>query len=133
MANGKQLTKIMVVDDQEDITWSLSQALSDREVRMAGALIMELKKKYPNIINSNAYLKNVGIRTCCYDWWTFMVFNDGSAVHGCTVNSTETPDCSSCYMSCNSEPYHALKLKPDSIRCVRELSGLRSVFGQMRT
>ncbi|MEN8142667.1 MAG: response regulator, partial [Thermodesulfobacteriota bacterium] len=32
MVNSKPQTRIMVVDDQEDITWSLSQALSDKEV-----------------------------------------------------------------------------------------------------
>ena len=32
MAASKPQTKIMVVDDQDDITWSLSQALSDKEI-----------------------------------------------------------------------------------------------------
>jgi MoaA/NifB/PqqE/SkfB family radical SAM enzyme len=105
----------------------IDEALSQEEAREVAAKIKSLKTTHPNIINSAAYLDTVGGESRCHDWWTLMVHSDGREQHGCTVNSTEVPDCSRCNMSCNAEPYHALLLNRGAIACVKELSGLRSV------
>ena len=84
--------------------------LSRNERRKAAKKLIQLKKKY-NIINSDSYLKAVGRRWDCKPWLTLNIDSDGSIHHGCTVEQTESCNCTDCDMACYGELSQAFGLK----------------------
>ncbi len=56
MVNGKIQTTIMVVDDQDDITWSLSQALSDREINTTVITASSGEEALDNLLGETIHL-----------------------------------------------------------------------------
>jgi MoaA/NifB/PqqE/SkfB family radical SAM enzyme len=100
------------------------EALNKTEAGSIAKNIIKLKKQYKNIGNSLSYLKNVGGRVYCYDWYTFLVNYDGQSRIGCTVEQLEKADCSNCYLICYTEVCHALKAKPDAALSMIRVAGL---------
>ncbi len=98
-------------------------ALTKDEARRTAGKIISLKRIYKNIGNSGSYLKNVGVKAFCYDWYTFLVNYDGQSRIGCTVEMLETPVCDECYMLCGAEICHALRARPDAARAMMRLAG----------
>jgi MoaA/NifB/PqqE/SkfB family radical SAM enzyme len=95
---------------------AIKDAALDREERRAVARqLIELKKKYPKVMNSVSYLKTVGKDKPCYPWLLVVVTADGKREHGCMVKHIEEEDCTKCDMGCYGESSRAYELKSDSL------------------
>jgi MoaA/NifB/PqqE/SkfB family radical SAM enzyme len=90
-------------------------ALNKSERRKAAASMIELKKKYPKLLNSSSYLKTVGEKKTCYPWLLVVVTSDGLQQHGCMVRHLENEDCIKCDMGCYGELSRAFELKRDTL------------------
>jgi hypothetical protein len=91
-------------------------------------MMIKLKKRYPQIINSTSYLKSVGKSCACYPWWTVNVMPDGRILHGCTVEQIEECKCGECNLACYGEPYMALNLHYDAMDCLIKMSGMKEKY-----
>jgi Fe-coproporphyrin III synthase len=88
----------------------------DREERRAVARkLIELKKRYPKVMNSVSYLQTVGKDKPCYPWLLVVVTADGKQEHGCMVKHIEPEDCTKCDMGCYGESSRAYELKSDAL------------------
>lgn len=97
----------------------------DREGRMKAAeSLIELKGRYPRLINSYSYLRSVGNEKVLHPWLLTTVTSDGSHLQGCMVRHIEKEDCSKCDMGCCSELSMVYTLRRDSVRFWHENFGL---------
>ncbi len=88
--------------------------------------ILNLKKKYPNILNSDSYLKDVGDNFKCYPFLTLLIEPDGTFYQGCTIEQLESCRCDKCDLACYSELSHAMQLNQDSIEFLKKTTGFGS-------
>lgn len=98
-------------------------SLNKLEKKRISRKILDLKEKYPNILNSKSYLKDVGNLFKCYPFLTLLIEPDGSFHQGCTIEQLEECDCEKCDLACYSELSHAMKLKKDSIEFLKKTTG----------
>jgi len=90
-------------------------ALDSEERREIAQKMMELKKKYPKLMNSMSYLKTIGKEKKCYPWLLVVVTADGKQQHGCMVRHIEKEDCSKCDMGCYGEISRLYEFKRDTL------------------
>jgi MoaA/NifB/PqqE/SkfB family radical SAM enzyme len=86
--------------------------------------IIELKKKYPKIMNSTSYLETVGRQKKCYPWLLVNITDDGKQQHGCMVKYIEKENCSKCDMGCYGELSRTYEFKRDTAKFWSENFGL---------
>jgi MoaA/NifB/PqqE/SkfB family radical SAM enzyme len=92
------------------------ESLTSKERKSAALTLLTLKKKYPRIINSDSYLKEVGESKSMHPWLLTTVTSDGKEIQGCMVRHLEAENCSLCDMGCCSELSKIYELKRDAIR-----------------
>jgi MoaA/NifB/PqqE/SkfB family radical SAM enzyme len=90
-------------------------ALNRTERERAAEKMLELKEKYPKLLNSDSFLKTVSKDKPCYPWLLVVVTADGKQQHGCMVKHIEKEDCSNCDMGCYGELSRAYELKKDTL------------------
>jgi len=88
--------------------------LNAEERREIAQDMLELKKKYPKLMNSESYLRTVGEEKTCYPWLLVVVTADGKQQHGCMVRHIEKEDCSKCDMGCYGELSRFYELNRDT-------------------
>ena len=89
--------------------------LNKNERKKAAEKMIEIKKKYPKLLNSVSYLNTVGKDKKCYPWLLVVVTADGKQQHGCMVRHVEREDCAKCDMGCYGELSRAYELKRDTL------------------
>jgi len=102
-------------------------AMDTEERRKVAERMMELKEKYPKLMNSVSYLRTVGKEKKCYPWLMVVVTADGKQQHGCMVRHIEKEDCSKCDMGCG-ELSRAYEFKRDTVKFWSENFGLPRVI-----
>ena len=96
---------------------NISEASLNRAEREAAAKhLLALKARYPKLLNSTAYLKEVGKKKTIYPWLLTTVLSNGEQIQGCMVSHIEAYNCSLCDMGCCSELSKVYELKPDAIQ-----------------
>jgi MoaA/NifB/PqqE/SkfB family radical SAM enzyme len=90
-------------------------ALDGDERKKAAENMIELRKKYPKLLNSFSYLNTVGKNKTCYPWLLVVVTADGKQKHGCMVRHIENEDCKKCDMGCYGELSRAFEFKRDTL------------------
>ena len=96
---------------------SQDEAIPTEDLKSLSNKIIELKRKYPSIINSTKGLKIVGAANGikCYPWWNIHVSSDGVFVHDCVVKQIEEYDCLKCYLSCYNEVYQGANFNIEAL------------------
>ncbi len=90
--------------------------------------MIQLKKKYPKLMNSESYLKTVGGEKKCYPWLLVVVTADGKQQQGCMVRHIEKEDCSKCDMGCYGELSRFYEFKRDTNKFWSKNFGLPRLF-----
>lgn len=90
--------------------------LNKEERKSVAEQLLELKNKYPNLINSASYLKEVGNKKGIYPWLLTTVTSDGTQVQGCMIRHMEKENCALCDMGCCAELSKIYELKRDSVK-----------------
>lgn len=102
-------------------------SLNDEERVNTGKRLMELKSKYPNILNSNQFLSSLDVNYPVYPWATVTISPNGVLHQGCPIEHLEKNyDCSRCYMVCCREPALVFTLSRESINAYLSILGLKS-------
>jgi len=91
------------------------EALGREERISAAERLVELKERYPKLLNSVSYLKTVGREKEVHPWLLTTVTSEGRQIRGCMVRLIEEEDCALCDMGCCTELSNAYLLKHDSI------------------
>lgn len=96
---------------------NISEVSLNKEEREAAAKqLLTLKASYPKLLNSTAYLKEVGRNKTIYPWLLTTVSSNGEQIQGCMISHIEAYNCSNCDMGCCSELSKAYELKPDAVQ-----------------
>jgi MoaA/NifB/PqqE/SkfB family radical SAM enzyme len=114
--SSSQLLDGMMFHFQYPYAGLMDIALDKDERKKAAEKMIELKKKYPKLLNSSSYLKTVGKDKRCYPWLLVVVTADGKMQHGCMVRHIEREDCKKCDMGCYGELSRAYTLKKDTLK-----------------
>ncbi len=89
--------------------------LTPQEKIASAQRIIDLKKKYNNIYNSDTFLKEVGRGWTCYPWLMVVITSDGYAKDGCMIDHVdEQYDCANCDLACNGELSKLYEAAPDT-------------------
>lgn len=99
-------------------------ALNTGERRKVAQRMIELKKKYPKLMNSVSYLKSVGNKKKCYPWLLVSVTADGKQRNDCMIKHIEECNCSECDLGCYGELSRMYEINRDSARFWSENFGL---------
>lgn len=91
------------------------EILKKQERRHIAKKLLELKKQYPNLINSTSYFKEVGNKRGIYPWLLTTVTSDGTQVQGCMIRHIQKENCALCDMGCCAELSKIYELKPDAL------------------
>ncbi len=94
----------------------IEDSLTRGERQTIAEKIIKLKERYPNILNSNSYLRSVGREKKVHPWLLITVNSQGDYVQGCLVNHMEREDCSKCDMGCCCELSKTYELKRDTVK-----------------
>jgi len=103
-------------------------ALGTEERRKTAEKLIELKKKYPKLMNSVSYLRTVGKDKKCYPWLLVVVTADGKHQHGGMVKHIEKEDCSKCDMGCYGELSRFYEFKKDTAKFWSDNFGFLKLF-----
>ncbi|MBI5788295.1 MAG: radical SAM protein [Candidatus Schekmanbacteria bacterium] len=90
------------------------EILSQEEKIESARLIMSLRPQYPNIYNSDTFLKEVGCGWKCYPWLMIVVTSDGFDKDGCMIEHIEKNTCRNCDLGCNGELSKLFEVSPDT-------------------
>jgi Fe-coproporphyrin III synthase len=112
--SGTELLDGMMFHFQYPYTTLTDIALDRAERTKAAEKMIQLKKQYPKLLNSDSYLKSVGKDKKCFPWLLVVVTADGQQQHGCMVRHIEKEDCAKCDMGCYGELSRAYELKKDT-------------------
>lgn len=104
------------------------EALDAGERRALAAELLSLKGRYPKLLNSDSYLKAVGMEKRFHPWLLITVTSDGNCMQGCMVRHIEAEDCGVCDMGCCAELSQVYALRPDAIRFWVQAFGLPRLF-----
>lgn len=99
-------------------------ALDRMERRGVAERLIELKRRYPKIMNSISYLNTVGREKRCYPWLLVFVTADGRQRNDCMVRHIEKCDCSKCDMCCYGELSRMYESKRDTAKFWTDNFGL---------
>ena len=91
------------------------ESLNSAERQKAAQQLLALKASYPKLLNSTAYLKEVGRKKTIYPWLLTTVTSNGEQIQGCMVRHIESYNCSLCDMGCCSELSKVYELQPDAV------------------
>ncbi len=91
------------------------ETIESNDRRKIAKRLIELKQKYPKILNSRSCLESVGRNKAVYPWLLTTVSGNGNTIQGCMIKHIEQEDCSLCDMGCCSELSMAYELKTDTI------------------
>jgi MoaA/NifB/PqqE/SkfB family radical SAM enzyme len=91
------------------------EILNKQERKRVAQQLLQLKQKYPNLINSSSYLKEVGNKKGIYPWLLTTVTSNGKQVQGCMIRHMEKENCALCDMGCCAELSKIYELKHDAV------------------
>lgn len=104
------------------------RVLDSREKHALAKQLVNLKKTYRKLLNSDSYLQSVGREKTVHPWLLTTVASDGESIQGCMVRHIEPHNCSVCDMGCCAELSNAYALRSDSIHFWSRAFGLPRLF-----